>query len=341
VTSSPTSAIPRKFTAAPSDTEDEEGEELNANQDEKMEEDSVVTQSKAKVSFARRLAVSAESFDPVKLKEVLAQIAIVPKSAEVIASLRKTLSRSPMLRSLDIEQKEAIVRAFGGPMVCTDGQNVIVQGDIGDSFYLLEEGFVDVYIRKKDMEEEVKVHTYKAGDAFGQLALLYNAPRAATCRVNTAAKLWVLDRVAFKVIVVSAAMQKREKYKSFLRQVAVLESLSEWEMLTLADSLVEETYQDGYTICKQGEEGNDFYIIKEGLALCFQTDEATGEEALVATLSKGQFFGEMALLTNKPRHATFRAKGVLRVLAIDRESFKRLFGSLEDIMLRNTTTNKA
>eukprot|EP01036_Dinobryon_divergens_P028184 gene28185-37087_t len=287
-------------------------------------------------ALIRRPAVSAESFDPNKLKEILSQLTIVPKSPEFISVLRKTLTRSPMLRALDVEQKEAIVRAFAGPNIYTDEQDVIVQGEIGDSFYVLEEGLVDVYIQKKGSAEEVRVHTYKPGDAFGQLALLYNAPRAATCRARGSAKLWVLDRVTFKVIVVSAAIQRREKTKSLLRQVAVLAPLSDLEMLTLADSFAEETYADGYTVCKQGEDGNDFYLIKEGLALCFQDDDETGEETLVATLSKGQFFGEMALLASKPRHATVIAKGALRVQAIDRETFIRLFGPMEDILKRNS-----
>lgn len=77
---------------------------------------------------------------------------------------------------------------------------------------------------------------------------------------------------------VSAAIQRREKTKALLRQVAVLAPLSDLEMLTLADSFAEETYADGYTVCKQGEDGNDFYLIKEGLALCFQDDDETGEE---------------------------------------------------------------
>lgn len=318
------SSLPSATAPIASDSEEEP---------QQNEEDSLAA---APRSVSRRAAVSAESFDPVKLREVLAQIAIVPKAADTTSLLRKTLARSPMLRPLDIEQKEALVRAFAGPVSYADGQDVIVQGEIGDSFYLLEEGLVDVFIRKKGMDEEMKVHTYKAGDAFGQLALLYNAPRAATCRASGSAKMWVLDRVSFKVIVVSAAMQKREKYKSFLRQVAVLAPLSELEMLTLADSLAEETYQDGYTVCKQGEAGNDFYIIKDGVALCYQKDADSGEEeALVATLSKGQFFGEMALLSSKPRHATVRAKGVLRVLAIDRDTFSRVLGSMEELMARN------
>jgi len=51
------------------------------------------------------------------------------------------------------------------------GEDVITQGDIGDVFYLLEEGEVDVYVKKGD-SDEMKVHTYKPGDAFGELAIM-------------------------------------------------------------------------------------------------------------------------------------------------------------------------
>lgn len=117
-------------------------------------------------------------------------------------------------------------------------------------------------------------------------------------------------------------------------QVPILESLTEMEVLTLADSLAEETYTDGTTICQQGEEGNYFYIIKDGKADCFQVD-AAGDERLVASLNAGNYFGEIALLTSKPRQATVKAKGKLAVLAIDRATFTRVFGSMEEIMKRN------
>jgi cAMP-dependent protein kinase regulator len=73
----------------------------------------------------------------------------------------------------------------------------------------------------------------------------YNAPRAATCRASSDVKLWALDRVSFKVIVVAAAMQKRETYIGFLKQVPILSSLTEMEVMTMADSLAEEVYNDG------------------------------------------------------------------------------------------------
>lgn len=281
----------------------------------------------------RRVSVSAESMDPNKLKAQESQVTCIDKDPAVEAELRRIVGKSPLLRTLDAEQTTKIVKAFSGPLIKPEGEDIIVQGDIGDTFYLLESGNVDVLV-SKDGGEPVKVHTNKPGDAFGELALMYNAPRNATCRAATECKLWALDRVSFKVIVVAAAMQKREKYIGFLQGVPILGSVTEMEIMTLADSLAEEKYDDAAEICKQGDDGDYFYIIKEGTAICSVKD-AQGEEKEVAKLTEGMYFGEIALLTSKPRQATVKASGSLTVLAIARATFSRVLGPLDDIMKRN------
>lgn len=186
---------------------------------------------------SRRTSVSAESMDPNKMKG--AKVADIAKTPEVAAELNRIVGKSPLLRALDEEQKDKIVRAFDGPKTVAPGENIITQGEIGDTFYLIEDGLVDVYI-KKGGGDEIKVHTYKPGDAFGELAIMYNAPRAATCRAQSEAKVWALDRTSFKVIVVAAAMIKRELYQGFLQKVPILATCNEMEIMTLADSLAEE-----------------------------------------------------------------------------------------------------
>eukprot|EP01006_Ploeotia_vitrea_P011148 TRINITY_DN29733_c0_g1_i1.p1 TRINITY_DN29733_c0_g1~~TRINITY_DN29733_c0_g1_i1.p1 ORF type:complete len:413 (+),score=33.46 TRINITY_DN29733_c0_g1_i1:41-1279(+) len=281
----------------------------------------------------RRVSVSAESMDPAKLKAQASQVTCIEKPKEVADQLGAIVAKSPLLRALDEEQRDKIVKAFSGPLVKQPGEDIITQGDIGDVFYLIESGDVDVYVAKKG-QEPVKVHRYKPGDAFGELAIMYNAPRAATCRASSECKLWALDRVSFKVIVVAAAMQKREQYKGFLQQVPILESLTEMEIMTLADSLAEENYQDGTAICNQGDDGNFFYIVKDGTAVCYQKD-AEGVDQNVATLTPGNYFGEIALLTSKPRQATVKAQGALKVLSIDKATFNRVMGPLDSILKRN------
>ena len=283
---------------------------------------------------SRRVSVSAESMDPAKLKAQASNVTCIEKSPDVASELLRVVAKSPLLRTLDNEQKDKIVKAFSGPLIKQPGEDIIVQGDIGDVFYLLEDGLVDVII-KKGSNDPLKVHTYKPGDAFGELAIMYNAPRAATCRAQTESKLWALDRVSFKVIVVAAAMLKRETYTGFLKNVPILATLNEMEVMALADALAEETYDEGSVICQQGDEGNFFYIIKSGTVSCSQVDGA-GVSKVVATLSAGAYFGEIALLTSKPRQATVTATGgKLTVLSLDRATFTRVFGPMDDIMKRN------
>mmetsp|Transcript_1130 Transcript_1130/g.1141 ORF Transcript_1130/g.1141 Transcript_1130/m.1141 type:complete len:418 (-) Transcript_1130:543-1796(-) len=282
---------------------------------------------------SRRTSVSAESMDPAKMKAQANNVTCIEKSPDVARRLLEVVSRSPLLRTLDDEQKETIVKAFSGPLIKQPGDDIIVQGDIGDIFYLLEEGLVDVYVQKRG-GPEVKVHTYTPGNSFGELAIMYNAPRAATCRAQTECKLWALDRVSFKVIVVAAAMQKRETYVGFLKNVPILQSLTEMEIMTLADSLAEERYNDGQVICNQGDSGDYFYIVKDGTAVCTQKD-SNGRDKEVARLSSGNYFGEIALLTDKPRQATVKAEGTLKVLALDRATFTRVMGPMDEIMKRN------
>lgn len=287
--------------------------------------------------------MSAESFNPTNLKAQLSQVTSIPKDPEIESHLLAVVGRSPLLKTLDAEQKDLIVKAFSGPISVAMDEDIIKQGDNGDVFYLIEDGLVDVYIKKtsfNDNDEDAfddrptKVHTYKAGDSFGELALMYNTPRAATCRAQTDCVLWTLDRVSFKVIIVSANMQKRELFESFLKQVPILESLTEMEIMTLADSLVEEKYTDDQKVCSQGDSGDFFYIIKSGNATCTQTDSG-GEQKVVADLKVGDYFGEIALLTTKPRQATVTAHNNLTVLSIDRATFTRVFGSMDEILKRN------
>lgn len=73
------------------------------------------------------------------------------------------------------------------------GDVIIKQGDDGDNFYILDTGVCEVY------KDDNLVLTCTEAMSFGELALMYNAPRAATVKVKENAKVWALDRQTFKV----------------------------------------------------------------------------------------------------------------------------------------------
>jgi len=279
----------------------------------------------------RRISVSAESVDPAKMSKE--NVKVVPKSDAEAARIMEILRDSLLFRHLDEAQLTTVKDAMFEVNHNT-GDMIIKQGDDGDNFYVIDTGSVDVYIKGPEDPEDKKIHQLGQGDAFGELAIMYNAPRAATCKAATSCKLWALDRVSFKVIVMHTTINKRNLHKSFLKQVPLLDTMTEYEILTIADALNEERFESGTVICEQGHPGHTFYIVKEGEAVCYQAD-GRGNQIERARLGPGAYFGEIALMEDKPRQATVKADGNLTVLTLDRKTFKRVMGPLEDILKRN------
>ena len=61
-----------------------------------------------------------------------------------------------------------------------------------------------------------------------------------------------------------STMRKRKMYEELLGKVSILSSLDHWERMTIADSLVSATFEDETVIMRQGDVGEDFFIIVEG-----------------------------------------------------------------------------
>jgi cAMP-dependent protein kinase regulator len=160
-------------------------------------------------------------------------------------------------------------------------ETVIKQGENGDCLFFIEEGVLDcfkrfvslIYLPKSGSEEDKFLKEYQPGEAFGELALLYNAPRAATCISKTNCILWVLDRECFNHIVKDSAQKKREKYENFLKSVEILSEVDSFEIGQISDALRSSSYTKGEFIIREGELGDVFYIIENGTAAATKTFE--------------------------------------------------------------------
>ena len=182
---------------------------------------------------------------------------------------------------------------------------------------------------------EIPLKEYQPGEAFGELALLYNAPRAASIRAKTAADLWALDRRTFNHVVKDSAQQKREKYEEFLKKVSILENMDAYERSKLSDAIQEQWYNEGDYIITEGQQGDIFYLIMSGKAYATKTLEPGKPAIKVFDYKEGDYFGERALLKNEPRAANVIASTQLQVVKLDRKSFRRLLGPIDQILMRN------
>ena len=145
------------------------------------------------------------------------------------------------------------------------GATIITEGEAGSVLYLIGEGQLEcTKLLGPNNDTPTHLRNYEQGEAFGELALLYNAPRAATIVSTTPCTLYQLDRNTFNHIVKDAAANKRARYEDFLSSVPILQSIDHYERSKIADAIKEQTFAPGTQIITEGDEGNDFYIIIEG-----------------------------------------------------------------------------
>jgi len=288
----------------------------------------------------RRTSVSAESMVPTAASEEWTPPVHV-KTPEQLARLKTAVSGNFLFAHLDDEQSSQVLGALVEKPIPGKDIRIICQGDQGDYFYVVEKGQFDVYVNSagKMMPGSNgmgnKVSSIGPGGSFGELALMYNAPRAATIvSTSTQNVLWALDRVTFRRILMESTFQKRRMYEAFLEEVPVLKSLVAYERSKIADALETATYKAGDTIIQEGDIGDRFFFMESGIAEV-HISRAQGP---IRELTKGDYFGELALLNDAPRAASIIAKDDVKVAFLDKEGFQRLLGPAVEIMRRNDPT---
>ena len=134
------------------------------------------------------------------------------------------------------------------------------------------------------------------------------------------------------ILLIRSTIEKRQRNQDFLKSVKILSSLNNYERGRLSDALSEKVVKAGEIVVNEGDDGDDFYLIQAGE---FAVTKKGVEGEVSIRLTKGMYFGEVALLTQKPRTATVKSvtDGVL--LEVHRDAFAKLLGPLNDILERN------
>jgi len=246
-----------------------------------------------------------------------------PSKAEV-EWLLKCVAENILFSHLDHEQRHVVCSEMYRVTVSKD-ELLIEQGSEGNTFYVVESG--SFVITVKDVGQ---VDTLEKGRCVGELALLYNAPRAATVSCVGDAVVWCVDRGAFRKALMEVHTAATDENLRVLRKCELLAPLLSSELELIDQALEMKVFSENECIFKMGDEGDRFYIVKSGEV------SGTAKDGTTFSLTVGGFFGERALLTNEPRAATLTAKSKeVECLTLSREDFTILLGPLEDIMTRN------
>ena len=241
--------------------------------------------------------------------------------------LRNALSEHYLFAELVDEDMTRIVDCMR-PTFGSEGETIIREGDLGDLFYCLESGTADASVTGVG-----NVMTYTSGGCFGELALIYNSPRAATVVAVTECKLWALDLKTFRTILASTSSSQMVRRCGFLKKCTFLDGLNNEQVGKLASAFDSVTFEDGAVIVSQGDVADSFFIIEDGTVKCTQV-KGTGREVDLMTLQTGDYFGEMALMLHDKRHANCIAVGKVKCFELSREKFDILLGPVQEMLAK-------
>lgn len=225
----------------------------------------------------------------------------------------KCFLKNVFMRNLEKNARLEVIKQMA---YCTVAKDTVVfsQGSIGNYFYIVKEGKLDLYI------DDNKRKTIFKGESFGELALLHGTVRSGTVRAVEPTYLWCLERRKFKQVVDYITSKNFEENKAFIKSIPIISNLDNELIARLCSSLIKETYDSGNFIVKEGDIADCLYIIKEG------TVECTKKEQVIRILGKGDFFGTSSILIQTTRTMNVIAKSTCICYSISVETLTNILG---------------
>ncbi|XP_078489701.1 cGMP-dependent protein kinase 1-like [Ciona intestinalis] len=283
-----------------------------------------ITDVEGKETHKRRQAVRGHHATvPPKLQKT-------EKSQPLKDLLKRAIQQNDVLCNLNEDQIDAMIDHMQRAL---PSSNVfITEGTIGDRLYVLETGEVEVTQNSKYL------CTLTAGSVFGEIAIMYNTKRTATVTATSATKVWMLEQSVFHYIMKNVADTQRQKVMEVVKKIPVIRKIrTRKQQVEVVDALVEETFNKGDYIIRQGDMGSSFYILVEGEVDVTSTGNVSSDgdskgEHFIRSFGAVSYFGEKGLRNNSgTREANVVAKSkVVKCLSLDKSVFSRHIGELAD-----------
>ncbi|GBG30401.1 cAMP-dependent protein kinase regulatory subunit [Hondaea fermentalgiana] len=279
---------------------------------------------------ARTITEDSASTSLPALKDSTPEDGPTPGELQILCD---ALEKDFYFSQLNANERRAVQSGFR-IMNLSQDETACRQGETSTQFFVVAAGEC-----KQELRDE-HILTLKAATCFGHANLLHAAKAVTTVTVTSEkARVFSIDAERFRSLLHSFRKSTRsESHAAVLRKVPVFGTsvLSDVEVGRLAaDVATVENFSVGDILVRQHAPSDTMYVILDGTARCEQRLSASDRGQLVTCFGAGDWFGEIALITDRPRAASVIAETAITALAIARDRFTRVFGPLTEVLCRD------
>jgi len=249
------------------------------------------------------------------------------------------LRRIPIFGSMSDAELKGILNAPENRVEEFGPKQVIVREmEVADSMYVVLEGAAEVLLRGEAFGREVAIATLRPGDFFGEQALMdentVTGRRNASVRALHMTKVFRIDKKHVQLSLERAEPPSEEptiphmppqdrEVRDLIKGMRLFQSLTEKELASIGSWTEVLKVGPGDFVLKESEKGDCMFVVLDGVVEIFALDD-DGKVGILATVGKGSYFGEQALMPGSTgeRNAYARANGIARLIKIPKEYFR-------------------
>jgi len=240
--------------------------------------------------------------------------------------IREALKTSFVFVACSDRELRTIIDALE-ELSCRAGEQLIVEGDVGDYFYVLKTGTVRFEVNGK-----LKGHTQK-GKTFGELALLHSTPREVSVTAETDITIYRVDRNTFRYIMHSQTTETEKAKTQLLQGVKFFDCLEPNNKNKLVHAMVPHVFEEGENVTQDGEEIAQLHVIQEG-RIRVTNVSLDNEEKEYEELGPADHFGETSLLKGSSAKCPAAVALTRAVtLSIDKDTFEKAIGDVAELII--------
>lgn len=256
--------------------------------------------------------------------------------AKAVEEQRVKFPRTPLFSDLTQDELLAVIGKVKHQML-SPGVFVFQEGERGDSIYIVVSGTLDIIARDKK-GNNVTLSTLKEGEFFGEFGFFANAKREASVRATSPASILEIAKSDIDEIIAKHKRVAQVLFDFYKERVVdrlmalspIFEPLTPVDRKAILARLTSRKFEQGVNIVNQGEIGDTMYLIKEGKVKVW-VDESNKGKIVMTVLEEGDFFGEIALATAKPRVANCTAVTNTELVLFSRPMIKDILAKYPDI----------